>query len=443
MSSLIGVIEGPLITVGSTVVMLGLLIAFHEFGHFVVAKLSGVGVLKFSLGFGKKLVGWKYGETEYMISAFPLGGYVKMVGDDLEGEELSPEDKKRAFLEQPVYKRAAIVFAGPLFNILLSIILCYLLFVTGFPTAISKVIEVVPGSPAQAAGFMPGDIIDKVDGKDMDIWEVVSDYVEAHPGKKVEFVVLRDGSTSKIEAVPENKGGKGYLGLVGSVVIDAVVVNSPADKAGIQSKDRVISVNGKRLSSWGEMWDMVKVSPGKTMKFVVDRQGKTLEFMIAPVLDPKDKTGKVGIVMGADSKVVAYGPVESIGLSVAKTYQMTGTTITFLAKMIKGKESATGMGGPIAIMQISGRQARQGFDAFVMLMAFLSINLGLMNLFPIPVLDGGHLFFFGMEALMGKPLDMRKREIAQQIGLFLLIALLVFVSYNDIMRFFGFYTSWK
>ena len=443
MSNLLSVIEGPLITIGSTFVMLGLLISFHEFGHFIVAKLSGVGVLKFSLGFGRKLVGWKFGETEYMISAFPLGGYVKMVGEDPEEEELSPEDKKRSFSEQPLYKRAAIVVAGPFFNIFLAVLLCYILFVTGFPTAISKVIDVVPGSPAQVAGFKPGDVIDKVDGKDMDIWEVVSNYVEEHPGKKIDFIVRRDRATSLIAAIPENRGGKGYLGLVGSVVIDAVVVGSPADKAGVQSKDRVISVNGRRISSWGEMSDMVKASSGKTLKFVIDRLGKTLDFAIEPVFDPKDKIGKIGVVMGADSKVVAYGPVESIGLSVEKTYQMTGTTVMFIAKMIKGKESATGMGGPIAIMQISGRQARQGFDAFVMLMAFLSINLGIMNLLPVPVLDGGHLFFFGIEALMGKPLDMKKREMAQQIGLFLLIALLVFVSFNDIMRYFGFYTSWK
>lgn len=443
MSNLFSVIGGPLTSFGAAAVVLGLLIFFHELGHFLVAKLSGVGVLKFSLGFGRKLVGWKSGETEYMISAFPLGGYVKMVGEDPEGDELSPEDKKRSFSEQPIYKRAAIVFAGPLFNILLAILLCYLLFVTGFPTAISKVTDVVPGSPAQAAGFMPGDIIEKVDGEEMDIWEMVSNHVEEHPGKKVEFVVRRGRETTRIEAVPENRGGKGYLGLGGSVIVAAVMEHSPADKSGIKTKDRIIAVNGQRVGSWGEMSDMVKASPGKNMSFTIEREGRTLDLKVVPVLDPKDKVGKIGVQMGTESRDVAYGPVESVGMSVEKTYQMTGMTVGFLAKLIRGKEDASQMGGPIAIVQLSGRQARQGFADFVIFMALLSVNLGIMNLFPIPILDGGHLFFFGIEALMGKPLDMKKREMAQQVGLFLLIALMVFVFYNDIMRILSFYTSWK
>ncbi len=443
MSNLFNVIVGPLTSIGAAVVVLGLLIFFHEFGHFIVAKLSGVGVLKFSLGFGRKIVGWKSGETEYMISAFPLGGYVKMVGEDPEEEELSPEDMKRSFSAQPIYKRAAIVVAGPLFNILLSIILCYLLFVTGFPTAISKVIDVTPGSPAQVAGFMPGDIIDKVDGKDMDIWEMVSDYVEGHPGKKIDFVVRRGRALTRIEAAPENRNGKGYMGLVGSVIVAAVMEHSPADKAGIKTKDHIIAVNGQRVGSWGEMSDMVKANPGKTLGFTIEREGRPLEFKVVPVFDPKDKAGKIGVQMGADSKDVAYGPVESLGMSVNKTYQMTSMTVGFLAKLVSGKEDSSQMGGPIAIVQLSGRQAKQGFADFVIFMALLSVNLGIMNLFPIPILDGGHLFFFGIEAVMGKPLDMKKREMAQQVGLFLLIALMVFVFYNDIMRLLGFSVMWK
>lgn len=443
MSNLLNVIVGPLTSIGAAVVVLGLLIFFHEFGHFIVAKLSGVGVLKFSLGFGRKLVGWKLGETEYMISAFPLGGYVKMVGEDPEEEELSSEDKKRSFSEQPIYKRAAIVFAGPLFNILLSIILCYLLFVTGFPTAISKVVGVVPDSPAQVAGFMPGDIIDKVDGKDLDVWELVSDYVEEHPGKKIDFLVRRDHTASHIEAVPENRNGKGYLGLSGSVIVAAVMEHSPADKAGIKTKDHIIAVNGQKVGSWGAMSDIVKANPGKSLSFTVDREGRTLDFKVVPVLDPKEKVGKMGVQMGAESKDVAYGPIESLGMSVNKTLQMTSMTVGFIVKLVSGKEDASQMGGPVAIVQLSGRQARQGFADFVIFMALLSVNLGIMNLFPIPILDGGHLFFFGIEAVMGKPLDMKKREMAQQVGLFLLIALMVFVFYNDIMRLLGFSVMWK
>ena len=196
----------------AAVVALGLLIFAHEMGHFIVAKLSGVSVLKFSLGFGKKIVGWKIGETEYMVSVFPLGGYVKMLGEDEETKELSPEEKKRAFMEQPVWKRAAIVFAGPLFNILLAILLCYILFLTGFPTAIAKVDEVAPGSPAASAGFKPGDVIEKVDGDYVDVWEQVAEAIQEHSGKQMAFSVRRDGQVGESGSRPGGRKREGRPG---------------------------------------------------------------------------------------------------------------------------------------------------------------------------------------------------------------------------------------
>ena len=208
----------------AAVVALGLLIFAHELGHFIVAKLSGVSVLKFSLGFGKRLFGWKMGETDYMVSAFPLGGYVKMLGEEEDGEELTPEQKQRSFLAQPVYKRALIVFAGPLFNILLAITLCYVLFVTGFPTAIAKVTSVGPGTPAASAGFKAGDIIESADGEYANSWEDVVEYVRSHPGKEITFDVRRDGEKLNIRAKPADVGGKGDLGLYGSAVLSAVMV---------------------------------------------------------------------------------------------------------------------------------------------------------------------------------------------------------------------------
>jgi regulator of sigma E protease len=435
-------------SIAAAVVALGLLIFVHEFGHFLVAKLFKVGVLKFSLGFGRKIVSRKYGETEYMISAFPLGGYVKMLGEDNGTEELSPEDMKRAFLEQPLYVRAAIVFAGPFFNILLAVAICYIIFLTGFPTAIAKVADVVPGSPAQAAGFKPGDVIEKVDGTYTDIWEQVAEYVRAHPEKKIAFTIKRDDSTVSLAATPQNENGKGSLGLMGTVVIGALMANSPADQAGIKNKDRVVAVNGKKVGAWSDMADVVKANPGKRLIFTIERGGRTFDVTVVPKLNlqgkgEERKLGLIGVQMGSESTNVSYGPVESLWLGAERTYFMTSLTVSFLARLIGGQEDASQIGGPVAIVQISGRQARQGLADFFIFVALLSVNLGVINLFPIPILDGGHLLFFGMEAVMGKPLSMRKRELAQQIGLFMLVALMVFVFYNDIMRLLGFSVMWK
>ncbi|MGC2425230.1 MAG: RIP metalloprotease RseP [Nitrospirota bacterium] len=431
----------------AAVVALGLLIFAHEMGHFLVAKLSGVSVLKFSLGFGKKIVGWKIGETEYMVSVFPLGGYVKMLGEDEETKELSPEEKKRAFMEQPVWKRAAIVFAGPLFNILLAILLCYILFLTGFPTAIAKVDEVAPGSPAASAGFKPGDVIEKVDGDYVDVWEQVSELIKAHPGQEMNFSARRAGQTVNLKAVPADVNGKGDLGLRGSVVIGAVMARSPADIAGLKSKDHVLAVDSRPVGSWATMADIVKMNPGKTLVFTIDRGGKRFDTKITPKLSEakagEKQYGIIGVQMGSDEEKMAYGPIESLKLAAQRTSMMTSLTVQFLGRLIGGKEDRSQVGGPIAIVQLSGRQARQGPADFIIFIALLSVNLGVINLFPVPILDGGHLMFLGIEAIQRKPLSMRTREIAQQVGLFMLIALMVFVFYNDIMRVLGFSPMWK
>jgi len=425
-------------------VALGFLIFFHEFGHFIVAKLSGVAVQKFSLGFGKKLFGWKVGETDYMVSVLPLGGYVKMLGEDEGAEELSPEDKKRSFSAQPGYKRALIVFAGPFFNIVLAVILCYIVLVTGFPQAIARVAGVAPGSPAAVAGFMPGDIVEKIDGNYVDFWQEVADYVKGHPGKAAAFTVRRGDRKLEIKATPELQGKKVYLGLLGEVFIEALEVGSPADKAGIKPKDQVLAVDGKDIGSWDEMAQTVKESLGKELSFTVKRQGSLNNIIITPVLAKGNKgEGKIGVLMGTATEKVAYGPIESVVLSLDKAGGMTGFTVTILSRLVRGKEDASQLGGPIAIVQMSGSQAKRGFADFVLFMALLSINLGILNLLPVPILDGGHLLFFAIEGVIRKPVSLRVREVAQQIGLFLLISLMVFVFYNDIMRLLGFEQMWK
>jgi len=430
-------------------IVLGVLIFAHELGHFLFAKLSGVGVLKFSLGFGKKIVGFKRGETEYLISAFPLGGYVKMIGEE-DGEELSPEDKKRAFNNQPVYKRLAIVFAGPFFNIVLAVLLCSGLYMAGFPTPYARVAEVAPGSIAMAAGFLPDDVVMKVDGEDVEIWDQLSDYVSDHPSKELTFTVRRQGVLSTLKATPANVNGKGSLGLSGVVLIGSVLKGSPADKAGVNVKDRVLKINGGKVSAWRDIVNAVTTSKGEPLTFTVLRDGKESEFKVIPV--QKEEKGKdkapekrfvVGVQIGAETENVPHGPVESLKLGAEKTYFIADMTVGFLARVIKGKEDSSQIGGPIAIVQLSGRQARQGLADFVLFMALLSVNLGVINLVPIPILDGGLLFFLIIETVIRRQPSIRVREIAQQVGLFILISLMVFVFYNDIMRLLGFADMWK
>lgn len=438
-----------LFSILSAVVALGLLVFAHELGHFIVAKLSGVGVLKFSLGFGRKLIGWKYGETEYMVSAIPLGGYVKMIGGEgAEDEgELSPEDQKRSFMVQPVWKRMAIVLAGPAFNILLAVALCYLLFVTGFPTAIPRVADVVPGSPAAAAGFRAGDIIEDVDGEPVGIWQEVHEYVKAHPGKAAVFHVRRGDETFDVAATPADVDGKGELGLVGSVIIAGAMPGSPADKAGIRGKDRIVSVAGKTVAAWDDMSDTVRANPGRELDFTVERDGRTIDTKVTPDTKPDPETGKeigvIGVQMGADTEMVAYGPVQSLEYSLSRTVAMTAIIADFLAKLVSGKEDAKQLGGPLMIVQMSGRQAQQGYVDFVLFMAMLSVNLGVINLFPIPILDGGLIVFLAVEGVIRRPLSIKMREVAQQIGLFMIIALMVFVFYHDIMKFLGLEQVWR
>src|SRR5881296_1882999 len=336
-------------------IALGALVAFHEFGHFWVARRCGVKVLKFSIGFGPKLAGRQIGETEYVISAIPLGGYVKMLGEDL-GDEVSEEDKKRSFAHAPLLKRTAIVAAGPIFNLLLA----YLIF-TAWLAA---------GGPL----FVPS-----------------------------------------------------FADLASNV--EAVVPGSPAEAAGLRKGDKIVQIGDKRITTWSEMTDIVK------------RNGRTQTLTITPAVRKEKladgseiEIGQIGITKTnraiLRSEHVLMAPVDGF----AATWGWTKLTIVGIAKMITREISADNIGGPLTIAKISGDAATQGFSNYAFLIAILSINLGVLNLLPIPVLDGGHLAFFAIEAVKRRPLSIRSRELAQQVGIFLLICLMLYAFRNDILN---------
>lgn len=353
--------ESVLYSIGSAVVGLGLLIVFHEFGHFLIAKLSGVGVLTFSVGFGPKLFVRKKGETEYALSAFPLGGYVKMIGEDPD-EEVSQADRERSFAHKSLFKRCAIVFAGPGFNLMLAVLLLMVVFVFyGVPVMSTLVSGVEKGSPAEQAGVAKGDRIVAIDGKAVTEWEELSQTIKGSQGKPVNLEIRRGSETVKVAVQPTKKEGR--------------------------------SVFGERKDDW-----MIGIGSQGTIE-----------------------KGKPGL---------------AIGRAFTQTWDYIKITLLAFYKMITGDVSPKNIGGPILIAQMAGQQAQEGVGNFLHFLAVLSINLGVLNLLPVPVLDGGHLLFFLVEAVIRKPVSVRVREMAQQVGICLLALLMVYAFYNDIVRFF-------
>ena len=428
---------------------LAALIFVHELGHFLVARRCGVVVEKFSLGFGPKILSYTSGGTEYLLSAIPLGGYVKMKGEDYEESSLG---ETGSFAGAPVLSRLAIAFAGPLFNILFAIAIYLVVYMVGVDTLGLVTGSVKANSPAEVAGLQSGDKIVEIDGKEVLFWEQLQKVVHNSPGRALNFKVERVGGEIKemsitpiSEEITDLFGDKKQVGLVG---ISPLVRNigfvkdgSAADKAGLQVGDRILEVDGQEIQGWADLKPAAIDKPGQTLNFKILRGGSELVIPVTPESQVEEdekgnkiEIGMIGIGMGGELVVERYGPLGA----TKRAFQETGRLIYLIAvslkKLVVGSVPADSLGGPILIFQIYGDQAEQGFSELIRLTALLSINLGLLNLLPIPVLDGGHILFFLIEILKGKPLSERNRERAQQVGIFMLLGLMVFAFYNDIMR---------
>ena len=342
------------------IIALGALIFIHELGHFLFAKAFGVGVEKFSLGFGPKILSKKVGETEYILSALPLGGYVKMVGEG-EEVELSEEDKARAFGEKPVLQRIVIVAAGPVFNLLFAYVLFILIFMIGVPSVTTKVGEVVADKPAAKAGVIAGDTIKAVNGKPVDRWEDFAKIIGEGKLAPLELEVQRGQSQMKFTMVPESRTTKNLLG----------------------------------------------------------------DTVTHPI---------VGVVAAGETVIDHFPPGEAIVRGSAQCWNVIKLTVLSLVRLVERAIPLDNIGGPIMIVKMAGEQAAAGGVSFLAFVALLSVNLGVLNLLPVPILDGGHLAFFLIELVTGRPVSKRAREIAQQVGLVLLISLMMLAFYNDIAR---------
>ena len=345
-------------------VVLGVLIFFHELGHFLVAKYFGITVLKFSLGFGPKLLGKRIGETEYLISAIPLGGYVKMLGenDDEEEDPIPPEDEEKSFSHKPPIQRIAVVGAGPLFNLLLALLIfCASFGFTGMQVLTTEIGQVREGSPADQAGLKKGDLIVSIDNMDTDTWPQLKEFVQDNRGEPIKITLLRNGQPITVTVIPE-------------------------------------------------------------MSVVKNLFGEDI------------KTPLLGVVSAGSLKEIKLGFLGALKEGVLKTWEIIKLTCLTVVKLFQGIVSIKTLGGPILIGQMTGQLAEQSWSYLIPFTAVISINLGILNLLPVPILDGGFIVFLLIELIIGRPLNVKKREFAQKLGIGLLILLMVVVIYNDISR---------
>ncbi|UVT14739.1 MAG: RIP metalloprotease RseP [Nitrospira sp.] len=439
-------------------VVLGVLVAFHELGHFLAARWVGVKVLKFSLGFGPKLFGRQVGETEYLVSAVPLGGYVKLFGED-ETEATTPDDRRRSFSHQGLWGKVLIVAAGPGFNFILA----YLIFAgwlsTGAPLFVptfrdlsADVEALVPGSPASVAGIEVGDRVVGVNGKDISTKTELLDVVSKSKGQPVSLQVRREGQLKTFTATPVPMAGDGAAGdeplyTIGieetPPLVTSVMHGSPAAAAGLQPGDRVATIDGQAIYTWAQMTTQVREHPQKPLQVEVLRDGKRTALTVTPTSEKMTvngqtlEVGKIGISGPGRSLMRSDNAAEAVYQGLEATWGWTELTTIGLYKMIVGDISSKNIGGPLTIANISGEAASQGASSVVFLIAILSINLGVLNLLPIPILDGGHLLFFLIEGILRKPLGERQREVAQQVGLVLLVGVMIFAFWNDLERIFS------
>lgn len=449
-----------LVTVFWFLVALGILVTIHEFGHFYVARLAGVKVLRFSIGFGKPLLTWNdRAGTEFAIAAIPLGGYVKML-DEREGQ-VDPEERHLAFTQKSVWARIAIVAAGPLANFLLAIVLFWATFLPADINVAPVVGEVAPNSLAEQAGLEPGQEILAVDGKPTASWQALGQTLLARIGESGElsFRVKYPDSDLEYQSQvyisdwmkgadnPDPVAGIGLTLFRPQVepVVSVVAENTPAQAAGLQPGDRFTAINGEPLTSWESLVSTVSASAGKPLTISLLRGEQDITLNITPAAVTREDgtvVGQMGVAPVAPAwpesmlRPYSYSIPEAFVAALDKTWETTGFIFLSLKKLLVGEISTKSLSGPFTIAKVAGDSAKAGWVVFVSVLAALSVNLGVLNLLPIPVLDGGHLLFYLIEAIKGKPVPARVQMIGYQIGLFLVAGIMVLAFYNDIVRIF-------
>jgi regulator of sigma E protease len=438
--------------------VLSVVVFFHELGHFLVARWCGVTVTTFSIGFGRELWGFvdRHG-TRWRVAAIPLGGYVKFLDDANAASagapvELTPEMQAGSFHNKPVWQRAAVVFAGPFANFVLAAVIYSMLnMAVGVRTISARIDEVVPGMPAVEAGLRPGDIITSIDGWNIEGLDDVARIVGASSGRTLNVEVDRNGEALPFTVTPAVKEHRDELGVtvrIGDIgirhlippFVGEVIAGMPAAKAGFAAGDRIKAINGKPINSFDDLIDAVGPAAGQKLVFTVERDGSDLTIEVTPEATPQKaadgtvtERGRIGLAPERP-EAVSVSPVEAVRLGVRETYANLSQTVSGLWDIITQRQSADQMGGPILMAEVTARVVELGIEPLLKWTALISANIGLLNLLPIPVLDGGHLVFYAIEAIRRRPLSQRVQEIGFQIGMVLVMMLVVFVNLNDLVR---------
>jgi len=440
------------------IVAIGVLVTVHEFGHFWVARRLGVKVLRFSIGFGKPIWMRTFGadQTELVVAALPLGGYVKML-DEREGE-VPEAELPRAFNRKPVATRIAVVIAGPAFNFIFAVLAYWLMFVSGVPGVKPIVGDVVPSSYAAAAGFHAGDEIVAIDEAATPTWEsTILALLDANlDGRQSVHITVVDAQQHERQLQAEFTDPDGLLQKGGVLenfglnpwrppaIIDRLVAGGAGERSGLQAGDRVVQADATAINNWEQWVDYVRERPGEQIALQVMRQGAVTELAITPerATDKGSEIGRIGAYVRlpdenerATMRVeVRYGPLEALPAALGKTRDVTTLTLRTLWKMVTGKASVENLSGPISIAKYAGQSAAIGLATFLGFLGIVSVSLGVLNLLPVPVLDGGHLLYYLVEMVKGSPVSEAVQLAGQKIGITLLLALMSLAFYNDIVR---------
>ena len=448
-------------TIVAFIVALGVLIVVHEYGHYLVARLCGVKVLRFSVGFGRPLFTWRGGrdQTEWVIAAIPFGGYVKML-DEREAPVASA-DLGRAFNRQSVGARLLIVVAGPLFNFLFAIVVYAGLYMHGLPEARPVLAEPPPATLARAAGFRGGDLVRAVDGQEVATWQELRWRVLQGALQRqrlnVEVINERDQISSlvldlggfpaaEVESDALQRIGLGLFRPKLAPVLGQVVAGSAAEKAGLAAGDRVTHAEGRALATWEDLVQAVRRRPQQPLRLGIERAGVSMQVEVTPdaVSENGVRIGRIGAAPEIPASHAArilvqvrHGPLASLTQAIKKTWDISVFSLKMLGMMLLGEVSWKNLSGPVTIADFAGQSAQLGWIPYLTFLALISISLGVLNLLPIPPLDGGHLMFYLLEAVKGSPASERAMDVGQRVGIALLLTLMAFAFYNDLTRLFA------